>query len=305
MENAPLVSIITINYDHPEVTCEMLESLRHITYPNIEVIVVDNASPNDDPAIISNNYPEIIFIKSNENLGFAGGNNLGLRKAKGEYILFLNNDTEVDPGFLEPLVKKFSDDTSIGAVSPKIRFFHHPDTIQFSGITEFNPYTIRNKGLGYGQTDTGQFDRDAVTAYAHGAAMMVPMRIIREVGMMAECYFLYYEEHDWACRIKKAGYKIWYVHQSLILHKESISTVKMSPLKIYYMNRSRIMFMRRNIHGLVFLISILYQVLVSIPKNSIFYLIKGKTGHFSAYARAVGWHISHLFSSKLHQNPVL
>jgi GT2 family glycosyltransferase len=305
MDTPPLVSIITINYDHPEVTCEMLESLRSITYPNIEVIVVDNASPNDDPSVIYKNYPEVIFLQSDENLGFAGGNNLGLRKARGKYILFLNNDTEVDPGFLEPMVKKFEEDPTVGAVSPKIRFFHTPDTIQFSGITEFNPYTIRNRGLGYGQKDEGQFDRDAITAYAHGAAMMVPVKIIREVGMMAECYFLYYEEHDWASRIRKAGYKIWYIHNSLILHKESISTVKMSPLKIYYINRARIMFMRRNIHGLVFIISILYQVLVSIPKNALFFLVKGKTGHFSAYVRAVGWHIRHLISPALHQNPIL
>src|SRR5665647_644486 len=91
---SPLVSIVTVSYNHPDVTCALLESLQHITYPNIEVIVVDNASPNDNPAIICQLHPEIIFIQSKENLGFAGGNNLGIRQAKGKYILLLNNDTE-------------------------------------------------------------------------------------------------------------------------------------------------------------------------------------------------------------------
>jgi len=91
----PLVSIITVSYNHPDVTCALLESLRHITYPKIEIIVVDNASPHDDPAIIPMSYPEIIFIQSKENLGFAGGNNLGIRRAKGKYILMLNNDAPI------------------------------------------------------------------------------------------------------------------------------------------------------------------------------------------------------------------
>ena len=147
MEN-PLVSIITINYEHPHVTCALLESLRHISYPNIEVIVVDNASVKDDPAIISLLFPEVIFIQSKENLGFACGNNLGIRQAKGEYIMLLNNDTEVEPGFIEPLISKLQSDSLIGAVSPKIRFFHTPDTIQYAGIKPYTPVTLRQYLIG-------------------------------------------------------------------------------------------------------------------------------------------------------------
>jgi hypothetical protein len=299
----PLVSIITINFDHPEVTCQLLASLRLITYPNIEVVVVDNASPNDDPSCIKEQFPEITFIQSKKNLGFAGGNNLGIRIAKGKYVLLLNNDTEVDPGFLEPLVAKFEADPMIGAVSPKIKFYHTPDTIQFAGISEFNPYTIRNRGIGYGEKDHGQFDRDSKTAFVHGAAMMVPMAIIKKVGLMAECYFLYYEEHDWATRIKKAGFQLWYVHNSTILHKESVSTGKISALKIYYMNRSRLLYLRRNVNGFVFLFAILYQLLISVPKNALIYLLKGYPGHFKAYHKAIAWHFRHLTSKMIHEQP--
>ena len=302
MEKA-LVSIITISYDHPNVTCALLESLRHISYPNVEVIVVDNASPNDDPAIISQLYPEIIFIQSKENLGFAGGNNLGIRSAKGKYILLLNNDTEVDAGFIEPLVAKLETNRKIGAVSPKIKFFFQPDTIQFSGQAPMNPYTMRSYGYGWGAKDKGQFDLDTPTSFVHGAAMMIPMEVIKNVGMMAEIYFLYYEELDWGARIREAGYKLWYVHNSTVLHKESMSTGKLSPFKTYYMNRARILYLRRNVKGFQFLVAILFQLFVSIPKNGLSFLVKKEKGHFHAYIKAVFWNFKNLFSNEIHTNP--
>jgi len=296
----PLVSIITVNYDHPEVTLELLASLRLITYPNIEIIVVDNASPKDDPTLIKHSYPEIIFIQSPVNLGFAGGNNLGIRIAKGKYILFINNDTEVDPGFLEPLVAKFESDPKVGAVSPKIKFHHHPEIIQFCGQAPMNHYTMRSHGYGFGATDEGQFDVDIQTHFVHGAAMMVPISVIIEIGLMPECYFLYYEELDWCASIKRAGYQLWYVHNSTILHKESISIGKLSPFKTFYMNRSRLLYLRRNVSGFTFFIAILFQILIAIPKNLILFSLKKDKGHFKSYSRAIGWHLKNLFSNEIH-----
>jgi GT2 family glycosyltransferase len=304
MEN-PLVSIITISFDHPDVTCALLESLRHITYPNIEVVVVDNASPKDDPAIIQQSYPEIIFIQSKVNLGFAGGNNLGIRQAKGKYILLLNNDTEVDPGFLEPLVAKLESNSNIGAVSPKIKFYFQPDTIQYSGQAPINPYTMRSHGYGYGVKDSGQFDQDTLTSFVHGAAMMIPMAVVKKVGMMAEIYFLYYEELDWAARIRAAGYELWYVHNSTVMHKESITTGRLSPFKTYYMNRARVLYLRRNVSGFTFMISFLYQTFISVPKNILTFLIKGQTDHSMAYIKAILWHVKNMFINDIHNNPVI
>ncbi len=301
----PRVTIITVNFDHPEVTLDLLASLRLITYPNIEIIVVDNASPNDDPEILKQSYPEIIFIQSTENLGFAGGNNLGIRQAKGKYVLFINNDTVVDPGFLEPLVAKCESNSKIGAVSPKIKFYDHPDTIQFCGQAPMNNYTMRSHGIGHGVIDQGQFEQDTLTHFVHGAAMMVPISVIAEVGLMPECYFLYYEELDWCASIKKAGYQLWYVHNSSILHKESISTGKMSPFKTYYMNRARLLYLRRNVSGFTFFIAILYQILIAIPKNLLVFALKKEKGHFKSYSGAIGWHLRNLFSNEIHTNPKL
>lgn len=300
----PLISIVTVNYGHSDVTCEMIDSLEKITYPNIEVIVVDNASPNDKPEIIKDKYPYIKLIKNVKNFGFAGANNIGILDSKGKYILLLNNDTIVDPNFLEPLVDKMESDTSIGAVSPKIRFFCQQDTIQYAGLTPINNYSVRSHGIGFKEIDKGQYDEDQQTAYAHGAAMMIRKETIRKVGLMSNAFFLYYEELDWGFRVRQAGYKIYYVHNSLIYHKESVTTGKMSPLKTYYLNRSRLLYMRRNIRGVNLLISVLFQVFLSIPKNTFMYLFSGRFNLLIAYWKALGWHIKNLFLHKeIHGNP--
>jgi len=298
----PLVSVVTVNYNQSEVTCEFLSSFEKISYPNTEIFVVDNASSNDNPEIIKEKYPYIHFIQTEKNLGFAGGNNVALPHCKGKYVLFINNDTEVDKYFLEPLIEKCESDINIGAVSPKIRFYYKPDTIQYAGLTPINPYTVRSHGIGFGEADKAQYEKDQITAYAHGAAMMIPVEVIKKIGLMSEAFFLYYEELDWCFRLRKAGYKIYYVHNSLVYHKESISTGKLSPLKIYYLNRSRLLYMRRNIHGFNLFIGILFQLFFSIPKNAFFYLLKGKFKLFYAYIRAILWHIKNLFNKDIHSN---
>ncbi len=301
----PLISIITVNYNHSDVTCEMLQSLSQITYPNIEVIVIDNASPDDNPGIIKERFPGVILILNAENLGFAGANNEGIQRSKGDYILLLNNDTVVTTGFLEPLVRKMQSDPTIGAVSPKIKYFYAQDTLQFTGITPINPYTGRSQGIGFGKKDTGQFEIDTLSAFAHGAVMMISREAIRKIGLMSVAYFLYYEELDWGYRLRQAGYKIYYVHDSLVFHKESVSIGRLSPLKTYYLNRSRWLYIRRNVKGYKFLISILFQFFFSIPKNSIMYLLQGRKDLFMAYHSALWWHVKNLFKKDLFGQPSL
>lgn len=287
----PLVSIISINYNDAAVTMDMLESLQQLSYVNYEVIIVDNASPTDSPDIIKQTYPSITLIKSEKNLGFAGGNNLGVHAAKGEYLLFINNDTIVPSGFIEPLVDTLENDASIGMVSPKIKFHWDATLIQFAGYTPMSHWTIRNNSIGYHQKDDGRFDQEGETESIHGAAMMIPKTVIDTVGTMTEIYFLYYEEHDWAEMIKRAGFKIYYQPKSYILHKESLSTGKFSPLKTYYIARNRIVFARRNFKPKELFISLLFQGFVSIPKNLMTFLIKGQFAHFKAFGNAVLWNL--------------
>jgi hypothetical protein len=159
--------------------------------------------------------------------------------------------------------------------------------------------------IGKGEIDIGQYDEDRETAYAHGAAMMVPMSVVKLVGMMSYEFFLYYEEADWCNRISKAGYKIVYVHNSKVYHKESVTTGKLSDLKVYYLTRNRLVFMRRNIHGLDFYISLLYQIFIAIGKNALVFLINGKIKMFWAYLRGINWNIVHMFDPEIHDNPYL
>ena len=301
----PLVSIITVNFNHVETTMDLIESLSNITYPNIEIIVVDNASEKESPQIIKEKYPRIVLIESILNYGFAGGNNLGIMRAQGEYILLLNNDTVVEPDFLEPLVKKFQSNPKIGAISPKIRYFYKKDTFQYAGYTEINNWTIRNKTIGENEKDIGQYNEDRETAYTHGAAMMIPMEVIKKVGMMSYEFFLYYEEADWCLRIRKIGYKIMFVHNSIIYHKVSVTTGKNSVLKTHYLTRNRIIFMRRNIHGFKFFVAILYQLFIAIGKNGIIYLLKGDVKLANAYWLGILWNAKNIFNKEIHNNPML
>lgn len=289
--HSPLVSIISVNYNQSRITCEMVASLRQVTYPNIEIIVVDNASPTDDPALIKETYPEVKLIRSSSNLGYAGGNNLGILEAKGKYLLFLNNDTEVEPDFLEPLVCLFESNPKAGIASPKIIFYGTDNLIQYAGSTGVNPWTGRSKGIGSQEKDMGQYSTSTTTALADGAAMMVPKKVIDEVGLMPELYFLYYEELDWCEMIKRAGYTCHYVADATIYHKESISVGKFSVLKTYYMNRNRLLFIRRNVNGWAFLTSTMIFLMAAIPKKAIGHSVRREWKHLLALGRGLWWNI--------------
>jgi GT2 family glycosyltransferase len=294
----PLVSIITINYNQLHVTCALLDSLRKVSYPNVEVIVVDNCSAEDPRIVITQEYPEVRLIVSDKNLGFAGGNNLGIRTSRGQYVLFLNNDTEADPGFLEPLVELLESNPRAGIASSKILYHNSGNTIQYAGSTRIDPFTGRSKRIGYMEKDNGQHNRLRETDLAHGAAMMVPRRVIDEVGMMPEFFFLYYEEVDWCESIKKAGYKIYFVPGSRVYHKESTSIGKGSTLKTYYMTRNRLLYMRRNTSGLTKVTWVLYFVLFTLPKNTLMFTLRRELEHVRAFWKGLFWNMTHMNNGK-------
>jgi len=290
----PLVSVISVNYNQAQLTCDMVASLLRTTYPRLEIIVVDNASPTDDPDLITQQYPQVKLIKSAQNLGFAGGNNLGIAEAKGEYLLFLNNDTEVDPGFLEPLVRLFQQNLQAGIASPKIIFHGTDNVIQYAGSLGVNPWTGRSVTVGMGETDHGQHNQSQPTQLADGAAMMVPRRVIEAVGVMPEVYFLYYEELDWCELIKRGGYTCHYVAEATIYHKESMSVGKSSVLKTYYMNRNRLLFIRRNCQGWARWTSTVVFLAAALPKKAAQHALLREWPHLRALGRGLRWHLQHL-----------
>ena len=273
------ISIITINYNGLKDTCALIETLP-LEDASLEVIVVDNASRNDEAAAIKQRYPQVNVIRSNKNLGFAGGNNLGIKAARGKYLLFINNDTllyniddEHRGNSFKPLVDRLESSEHIGIVCPKIRFAWGSHPIQYAGYTPLSRITMRNRSIGFGEEDEGQYNTAHPTPYAHGAAMMVKREAIEHAGVMPECYFLYYEELDWSMMMRRAGYEIWYEPTMTIYHKESQSTGQKSPLRTYYITRNRLLFVRRNVPVYFRWLSYLYLIGLVSLKDCILFTI--------------------------------
>ena len=267
---AKKVSIITINYNGKDDTVDLIESFgRYETYP-YEIIIIDNGSKNHgEHRVLSKYSPKPIVIRSDKNLGFAGGNNLGISYADGDYILFLNNDTIINQPILENLARALDNNPQIGCVSPKIACWPEKKQLQYAGSTPMSPVTLRNENIGFGQTDTRQFNKSRYTAFAHGAAMMIRTTDIKKFGMMPEFYFLYYEELDWSVRIREQGRRIVYDPRCTVFHKESATTGQQSPLRSYCLTRNRLLFAWRNLRGGARLLSVAYQLCIAAPKNAV------------------------------------
>ena len=226
----------------------------------MEVIVVDNASKEDEARTISEKYPHVKVIRSPRNLGFAGGNNLGIKEAQGKYILLINNDTYIKEFKIDPLIKRLESSDKIAIVCPKLRFAWGNNPIQFAGYTPLSPITVRNQAIGFGEEDKGQYDYAHPTPYAHGAAMLIKREAIDKVGLMPESFFLYYEELDWSMMFTRTGYEIWYDPACTVYHKESQTTGQNSPLRTYYITRNRLLLVKRNYKGINKYLSYVYLI---------------------------------------------
>jgi GT2 family glycosyltransferase len=233
------------------------------------------------------------------NLGFAGGNNLGLESATGDFMFFVNNDTEFTNGLIETLVNTITEHPSIGVISPKLLYYDQSTILQYAGYTPMNYFTARNECIGQFETDHGQYDHlVGQTGFAHGAAMMVTKEAIDKAGPMSESFFLYYEELDWADRIRRAGFEIWVNMKATIFHKESVSVGKKSALKEYYMNRNRILFIRRNAPVLQAVLFYIYFLLIVTPRNLITYIKEKNYNFIKQLFRAIVWNIFNGKNSK-------
>jgi GT2 family glycosyltransferase len=291
------LSIVTVNYNGLKDTCELIDSIP--CDDSIEIVVVDNGSATDEAAILEQQYsdankttlhkyhPNFRVIRSAKNLGFAGGNNLGIKATRGEYLYLVNNDTIFHPFVIDPLIKRLQSSPSIAIVCPKIRFAWSNYPIQFAGFTPLSKITLRNSSIGYGEKDHGQYDTPHPTPYAHGAAMMVSRKAIEKVGPLPECYFLYYEELDWSLMFARAGYEIWYEPAAVIYHKESRSTGNGSPLKTYYITRNRFIFAFRNFPFRSRIKTYGYLTFIVAIKDILSHLVHGKFTHCGAIFRGI------------------
>ncbi len=288
------VSIITVNFNQTELTCALLESIRRQDYRDVETIVVDNASQDDPRQVFLTRFPEIKYIHSAKNLGFAGGNNLALSEATGEFLFFVNNDAEIEPGCIARLVELLQNTPNAGIVSPLICYHPasagsagQPTVIQYAGMPRVNPITGRSRMAGAGEKNQGQYPEPFATGYAHGAAMMVPKSALKAVGPMREDYFLYYEEIDWCERMHQAGYGVWVEPRALVWHKESMTMSTLGNSKTYYMTRNRILFMRWHYGGWRFVLFSIFHTFATVPAQLFRFLRKREWANLAAFLKAL------------------
>lgn len=287
-------SIITVNFNQLQVTIDFLNSVKKNTITEqVELILVDNGSVHDYGDEFKLAYPGLIYIRSDQNLGFAGGNNLAIDIARGKYLLFLNNDTEITDNLIDQLTSELENNLDIGLISPLILYYENPEIIQYAGFTPMNYLTCRNKGIGSMDSDRGQYNQDSrETAYCHGAAMMCRRSDLKDVGLMAEQFFLYYEELDWCERFRKAGKKIWFTGRAKIYHKESMSVGKESSIKTYFMTRNRFLFIRRNTNWMNTVLFSVYYIILACPKQIYTYLKKGRKDLVKWVIKGLAWNFS-------------
>ncbi len=249
--------------------------------------MVDNASTQDEASIIAERYPLVKVIRSPRNIGFAGGNNIGIKEAKGKYIFLINNDTYFKEFNIDPLIKRLESSDKIGIVCPKLRFAWGNNLIQYAGYTTLSPITMRNQAIGFGEEDKGQYDTAHPTPYAHGAAMLIKREAIEKVGLMPECFFLYYEELDWSMMFTRTGYEIWYDPACTVYHKESQTTGQNSPLRTYYITRNRLLLVKRNYKGINKYLSYIYLIGIVAPRDIIKYAHQGRLDLVKSVCRGI------------------
>lgn len=241
------IGIIILNWRSREVISHCLESIWRAGYIE-SVVVVDNGSEDGSVEKIKAQISKIKIIKNGQNLGFAGGNNAGIKYAldKGvKYILILNPDTEINKNTIPHLVKVMEKDKRIGICGPKIYASRKKRIIwSAGGILEANRYSGGLMGLG--ECDKGQYDTAKEVDFISGTAMMVRRDVFEKAGLFHEPYFIYYEDVDLNQKASKAGFKIFYEPQATIVHKESSSMGKNSPAQEYYMARNHLLFVERN-----------------------------------------------------------
>lgn len=288
------VSIITVNFNQPQATIEFLNSLK-LYYSNydLELILIDNGSIENHEFLFKEHFPTLRFIRSETNLGFAGGNNIGLNIANGDYILLLNNDTEVIEGCIEEMISVMEEHPEIGLLSPLLLYFDDKSLIQYAGFTKMNYLTGRNSCIGQFEKNNGQYNSiSRETGFCHGAAVMCRKSDLLKAGLMEENYFLYYEELDWCEKFKRIGKKIWFTGKTHIYHKESVSVGKESALKVYFTTRNRFLFIRKNTSFINTLGFTVYYTFIACPKLIVNLFYKKRTDLIKWVLKGLFWNFA-------------
>lgn len=248
MREIPRVSIIVLNLNGYQDTRDCLESLRQVHYRNFEVVLVDNGSSDNSGERLCREFPEIHLIRSEQNVGFTGGNNLGIAQALNngaDYVLLLNNDTFVDPDFLTQLVQVGESDQQIGILGPKIFYASDPDRVWFAG-GYINYRSGRCAHVGHDETQRDDNVAES-TAWITGCALLIKSHVLKTVGFLDNRLFVYWEDADLCMRVRESGLKCVLVPSARVWHKVSRTCGLGSVFTLYLGTRNQLLWVARHI----------------------------------------------------------
>lgn len=290
----PKVSVVIVNWNGLDWLKRCMPSLAEVTYPNLEVVVVDNGSTDGSVQYLEKLKIVTTIVQNSDNLGFAYPNNQGIERATGEFILCLNNDMEYDPDFIQPLVEACQK-PGIGAVQPKMELLK--DRRRLDGVGSYLTAYGVLLHFGFGRRSNAKpynVERDIFSA--KGAALMLRRDVLDKVGFFDSDYFAYFEETDLCWRIWLAGYRVRYIPTGLVWHAGGETGKRISVFAHYHSFKNRLATLLKNL-GLVGLVWIVPIHLLLISLVSLAYLVTGQWPLFKATWRAVWWNITHIGST--------
>jgi GT2 family glycosyltransferase len=246
--NEPRVYVVVLNWNNYDDTKACLESLERATYGNLEIVVVDNGSADGSGKRLQEKFPQHRFIFNERNIGFSRGCNAGIREtlkdAECSYVLLLNNDATVAPGFLEKAVATAQADDRIGLISGKIFRSLESKKLWYAG-GEISMWRGRVNIRGRGTTDDGQYDKPAEVGFVTGAFLLIRREVLEKVGLLPEEYFFGVEEMDYSLQVRQSGYKLYYVPEFVAYHEGCASHWNSDPKFIYNGYRSKLIFQEK------------------------------------------------------------
>jgi len=294
----PRIWIVVLSWNQYDLTAACVRSLMQLDYPNYQIVVVDNNSQDDTVEKLRLEFANRLeLIVNAQNLGFAGGNNVGIRYAlrrNVDYVMILNNDTVVDASFLTPLVKVLQAEARAAVVTPKIYFMHDSDRIWAAGGKVYWRFGLA-RSRGRDELDCGQFDRREQVDYATGCCMLFRRGALEKVGLLDERYFAYFEDSDWCMRAREEGFQIWYEPTSIIWHVAGASSRigKTWSASVRYLNvRNNLWFIHRYIKGPPRLIALVSFIVSRLLLSSVKQIALGRWIHLRSIWQGAynGWH---------------
>jgi hypothetical protein len=244
----PSVVVILVNYRRSEETIECVRSLRRCSPEPAEIIIVDNASTAVSAGALRTGCPGVTLLESRKNLGFAGGNNLGIRRAMerpARYVLLLNNDTTIEPDAIGKLVDAAERGQRTGVLGAKIRYHDTPGILWYAG-GNVNPTSGFVSHSGIGEPDRGQHDQPKEVDFVTGCCMLISHELLQTIGFLDETFFAYLEDVDFCLRARRAGFHVGYTPSAIVYHKVSRSTGWDSPAYLYFNLRNRLLLSRKH-----------------------------------------------------------